>query len=87
MAKQTANSETIFSSSDKRADKKKDVNIQFGRFGSGKHIHELFWISTINLRNGEVDKLMSLTLEDLKRIAEEAEMLIKIADGDDVSKL
>lgn len=87
MAKQTANSETIFSSTDKRAEKKKDIKINFSRTGRGNHIHELFWIEVKNLRSGEVSKLPSLTLADLKRIAEDAEMLIRIADGEDVSKL
>lgn len=87
MAKQTANSETSFSSTDKRAEKKKEVKIEFGRFGRGKHIHELFWIEVKNLRNGEVSKLPSLTLADLKRIAEDAEVLIRIADGEDITKL
>ncbi|WP_185246661.1 hypothetical protein [Chryseobacterium bernardetii] len=72
MAKVTAKSETSFSSSDKS--RKVEIRIEFNRFGEkgAKRTKEYFWLKSHG----------ALTLEDLKRIAEEAELLIKAADDE-----
>ena len=87
MAKQTAISETSFWCSGKK--KVKEIKIEFERFGmkGGKNTKELFWVKSHNKVTGDIQELKSLTLTDLKRIAEDAEMLIRIADGEDITKL
>ncbi len=70
MAKLTAQSKTSFSSSDKS--RKTPIIIEFKRLGpkGGKNTKEYFWLEAQG----------ALTLEDLKRIVVDAELLIKAAD-------
>ncbi len=78
MAKLTAQSETTFKSGDPR----KKITLEFVRFGKkdAKNTKEYFRISTES--NGVYGKTLYVTIEDLRRIVEDAELLIKAADGE-----
>nr|WP_315026068.1 hypothetical protein [uncultured Chryseobacterium sp.] len=69
----TAKTNTEFRSVDKS--RKIPIKIEFNRLGpkGGKRTKEYFWLDTQG----------AVTLEDIKRIAEEAENLIRVADGED----
>ncbi|WPO89905.1 hypothetical protein [Chryseobacterium sp. HR92] len=80
MAKLTAQSETKFNSTDKPL--KKKITLEFVRFGrkGGKNTKEYFRVAT---ESGIIQgRTLYITLEDLKRIVVDAELLIKAADGE-----
>lgn len=80
MAKVTQNVETFFSTTNKKA--KKTLKIKFVRFGekNKKGFDELFWITSESKITNDLQTLKALSLEDLKRIVKEAEILIQLAD-------
>lgn len=75
--KTSASSETYIQSTDKK--RKALIKLEFKRFGpKGRKIeNEFFWLNGYG----------AFTLGDLKKIAEEAEKLIKIADGAEATDL
>ncbi|MEF9476756.1 hypothetical protein OWR28_02435 [Chryseobacterium sp. 1B4] len=78
MAKLTAQSETTF----KSGEKGKKITLEFVRFGKkgGKNTKEYFRIVTEY--HGVQGKTHYVTIEDLKRMVEDSELLIKAADGE-----
>ncbi|MBP1165083.1 hypothetical protein JOE44_001967 [Chryseobacterium sp. PvR013] len=72
MAKTSAQSETEFLSTDKS--RKIPIKLEFKRLGEkgAKRTKEYFWL----------DAQGALTLDDLKKIVENAELLIKVADDE-----